>query len=107
MRVLKFIVEGSTIMQDPDCDFSGLFKDKDKGIRAEFSFSSDWMNTTKVIAFWSMLDVEYEPKMLDSKFGCTIPSEALARSAFKIQVFGKNSSKKMRTGKITVRQSGR
>lgn len=106
MRTLRFVVDGKTIKQDPTCDFSGLFLDKNKGIRAEFTFSSDWSNMVKVVSFLSMLDKEYEPQVLENGKSCIIPTEAFSRASFKIQVLGKNRTDKFITNKITVRQTG-
>lgn len=106
MRTLKFLVDGETIKQDPTCDFSGLFSDKDSGVCAEFAFSSEWNDKVKVAAFWSMLDKEHEPQALDDKNICIIPSDALKRASFKIQVLGLRGSEKLTTNKLTILQTG-
>ena len=106
MRTLKFLVNGETIKQDPSCDFSGLFLDKNSEICAEFIFSSEWNDKIKVAAFWSMLDKEYEPQPLDSKNLCVIPKEALGRASFKIQVLGVRGSERLTTNKLAVLQTG-
>lgn len=110
MRTLRFIVDGESIKQDPTCDFGGLFPGKNPNVQAEFVFSSEWENATKVAAFWSMLDKEYEPQVIDDET-CIIPSEALTRASFKIQVFGKKgktrlNTAKLTTNKLTIRQTG-
>ena len=111
MRTLRFIVDNVTIKQDPSCDFTGLFPGKNEEVRAEFVLSSEWNNTIKVAAFWSMLDKEYEPcKLVDNS--CVIPEEALERAAFKIQLIGKRTRGvygtpiTMHTNKLTIRQTG-
>lgn len=106
MRTLRFIVDGQTIKQDPTCDFSGLFNCKNSNICAEFVFSSEWNSMTKVAAFWSMLNEEYEPQVIDENNTCVIPSEAFARAAFKVQVLGIKGSKKLNTNKLVVLQTG-
>lgn len=106
MRTLSFFVDGETIKQDPDCDFSGLFLDKNSEICAKFIFSSEWKDTIKVVAFWSMLDQEYEPQPLDSKNLCVIPKEALGRASFKIQVLGIRGSERLTTNKLVILQTG-
>ena len=106
MRTLRFIVDGQTVKQDPTCDFSGLFLNKDSGVCAEFIFSSEWNDKIKVVAFWSMLDKEYEPQALDDKNNCIIPSDALKRASFKIQVLGLRGSEKLTTNKLTILQTG-
>lgn len=106
MRTLKFLVNGEAIKQDPSCDFSGLFSDKDSGVCAEFIFSSEWNDKIKVAAFWSMLDREYEPQALDDKNACAIPSEAFTRASFKIQVLGIGGRERLTTNKLVVLQTG-
>lgn len=105
MRILRFIVDGKSIKQDPSCDFSGLFPGKNPNIRAEFTFSSEWKNMVKVAAFWSMLDKEYEPQEIEDNT-CIIPSEALAKSSFKIQILGKKGNERIDTNKMTILQKG-
>lgn len=110
MRTLRFIVDNETIKQDPSCDFSDLFPGKNPNIRAEFVFSPEWEDAVKVAAFWSMLDKEYEPQLLDND-SCNIPQDALSRASFKIQVIGKKRVTSRRvialsTNKLTVRQTG-
>ena len=106
MRVLSFIVNGTNIMQDPDCDFSGLFPGRETEIMAEFDFSPEWRNMIKVAAFWSVIGTEYPPRELIDGETCMIPIEALQKSAFKVQVLGKSKQKYIETAKITVHQSG-
>ena len=106
MRTLRFIVDGQTIKQDPTCDFTNLFSDKNSNVCAEFAFSSEWNDKIKVAAFWSMLDKEYEPQALDDKNSCVIPSDALKRASFKIQVLGLRGSEKLTTNKLTILQTG-
>ena len=106
MRTLRFLVDGETIKQDPTCDFSGLFLNKDSGVCAEFIFSSEWDDKIKVAAFWSTLEKEYEPQPLDSKNICVIPKEALGRASFKIQVLGVRGSDRLTTNKLVILQTG-
>ena len=106
MRTLRFLVDGETIKQDPTCDFSGLFSDKESGVCAEFIFSSEWNDKIKVAAFWSMLDREYEPQALDDKNACVIPSGAFTRASFKIQVLGIGGRERLTTNKLVVLQTG-
>lgn len=106
MRTLRFIVDGESIRQDPECNFRGLFPGKNPSIRAEFLFSSEWENKVKVAAFWSMLDAEYEPQKIEDDMSCIIPAEALARATFKIQVLGKKGNVRLTTNKLAIRQTG-
>lgn len=106
MRVLKFIVEGQVIKQDPDCDFSGLVPGTKEYLQAEFSFSKDWNGYTKVAAFYSVLGKEYEPKkLIDGKY-CLIPAAALERRVFKVRIIGKKKDSTMRSNKLAVKQNG-
>ena len=106
MRTLRFLVDGEIIKQDPDCDFSGLFLDKNSEIFAKFIFSSEWNDKIKVAAFWSMLDREYEPQALDDENTCVIPSEVFTRASFKIQVLGIGGRERLTTNKLVVLQTG-
>ena len=106
MRTLRFLVDGQTIKQDPTCDFTNLFSDKNSVVCAEFIFSSEWDDKIKVAAFWSMLDKEYEPQALDNKNSCIIPSEAFSRASFKIQVLGVRGSERFTTNKLIILQTG-
>lgn len=107
MRTLRFIVDNKTIKQDPTCDFSGLFPGRNPNVRAEFSFSSEWDKKVKVAAFWSILDVEYTPQEIDEDMGCLIPTEALVKPTFKIQVLGKRGNDRITTNKLMIRQGGK
>ena len=107
MRVLKFIVEDTTIRKDPTCDFTGLVPGSTEPVRAEFTFSSDWKSKVKVAGFWSIMGAEYEPQAINDDGSCEIPIEALSKLAFKIQVLGqKRGSEIKRTDVITIYQSG-
>ena len=106
MRTLNFLVSKDTIEQDPECDFDGLFPGKNDDVQAKFTFSPDWKNRLKVVAFWSMLGKEYPPCVLNADNTCLIPKEALARPAFKIQIIGKHRGRRYETNTITVYQKG-
>lgn len=106
MRTLKFVVEGQNIRPDPSCDFTGLFPGTENRIRAEFSFSPEWKSGPKVAAFWSMTGSEYPPLELKDGKTCMIPSEALKRAAFKVQILGKLNGATISTNKLPVHQKG-
>lgn len=106
MRTLKFTVDKQIIKQDPNCDFSGLIPGTSGYLKAEFSFSSEWKECTKVAAFYSVLGKEYPPQVLSDGKTCIIPEEALAGRKFKVKVIGKNGDLKMATNKIIVCQEG-
>lgn len=106
MRTLKFVVEGQNIRPDPSCNFDGLFPGAENQIRAEFSFSPEWKSGPKVAAFWSMMGSEYPPQELKDCKTCMIPSDALKRAAFNVQILGKRNGATVRTNKLTVYQKG-
>ena len=106
MRILKFIVDNQIIKQDPDCDFSNLVPGTEEYLQAEFSFSKEWSGCVKVAAFWSALGREYPPQEIKNGKTCMIPSEALKRRSFKIQVVGKNRNTKLTTNKLQIIQNG-
>lgn len=106
MRVLRFIVDNTTIREDPDCDFSGLFPGRNDEVLAEFEFSKEWEDAVKVVAFWSLLGAEYPPQEMMGDDTCMMPYEALQRYAFKMQVIGVCKGKRKETKPILIRQSG-
>lgn len=106
MRILKFIVDGSTVKQDPACNFDGLFPGSDQKIAAEFVFSPEWSNAPKVVAFFSVLGTEYPPQIIRDNKWCMIPAEALTKPAFRFQVLGSNQGNVMYTNMLTVYQKG-
>lgn len=103
MRTLKFIVEGQTIKPDLRCDFSGLVPGSVGYLKAEFSFSKEWVSTPKVVAFYSRMGNEYPPQALKDGRTCTIPTEALRKRIFKVQVLGQNG---LVTDKLEIDQKG-
>lgn len=106
MRTLKFIVEGSTIKQDPTCNFDGLFPAPNQEIAAEFTFSENWTGLPKVVAFYSILGSEYAPQVIDENNRCMITPEALNRPVFKLQILGLIQGNIMSTNTLTVYQKG-
>ena len=106
MRTLKFIVNKQIITRDPSCDFSGLVPGTKGYLRAEFTFSSEWNGCAKVVSFLSAVGEEYKPQVLEDGKSCDIPSEALTKRAFKIQVLGKGENLVLTTNKVVVMQNG-
>lgn len=106
MRTLKFIVEGQIIRQDPSCDFANLVPGSEGYLQAEFSFSPEWAGCAKVAGFYSAMGKEYEPQILKDGKTCMIPSEALKKQIFKVQVVGRNQNVKFTTNKVAVSQNG-
>lgn len=106
MRTLKFIVNGQSIILDPECDITGLVPGTNGYVRAKFTFSSEWDRCVKVAAFYSNLGIEYPPQALKNGEVCDIPSEALKKSIFKVKVFGKKNDYTICTNKVTVHQKG-
>lgn len=107
MRTLKFLVNGQTIVQDPSCDFSGLYPGTEGYLQAEFTFSDEWKNSVKVVGFFSNMGREYEPQVLKDGKTCAIPIEALKKSIFKLKVIGKKKDgTRLETNKLAVHQKG-
>lgn len=107
MRTLKFIVDGQLIAKDPICDFSNLIPGSNGYLKAEFSFSSEWNNCKKVVAFYSPLGMEYPPQVLsDTDNFCVIPEKALEKRSFMIQVIGRRGDYKIKSNKIMISQNG-
>lgn len=105
MRILKFIVDGQIIKQDPDCDFNNIVPGSSGYLEAEFSFSDEWKNTIKVASFWKN-GKECPPQILKDGVRCMIPKEALTNRQFEIGLLGKKDNVKITTNKITVTQNG-
>ena len=106
MRTLKFVVDDLSIKQDRTCSFRGLFPGPDQWIEAEFTFSKDWDGVPKVAAFYSMMDKEFTPQIINEDNRCVIPSEALKLPAFKMQILGNKRGKIMTTNTMTIYQKG-
>ena len=107
MRVLKFVVDGQTIKKDEQCDFSNLVPGTEGYLKVEFSFSPEWHGYVKAARFFSSMGREYPQRMLKDGKSCVVPSEALGKKVFKIQVIGKNTNSKLTTNKVAVSQDGR
>lgn len=106
MKTLKFLVNEHTITLDPKCDEMELVPGTREQLQAEFVFSSDWNNSTKVAAFYSNLGREFEPRVLKNGKVCDIPAEALEKSIFKVKVLGQKNGQTFSTNKVTVYQRG-
>ena len=106
MRTLKFIVDKQIITPDPSCNFDGLIPGTVGYLQAEFSFSKEWLDCAKVIAFWSPFGREYPPQVLKDGRSCIIPAEALAKHSFKIQVIGQRENYKLITNRLLIKQNG-
>lgn len=106
MRVLKFIVDGQTMMQDPACDFSGLVPGSDGYLQAEFVLSPDWNGRSVIAAFYSALGKEYMPQIVNEYGVCKIPKEALAKRTFKVELWGGSKGHTVKTNRVAVHQNG-
>lgn len=105
MRTLSFIVDGQIIKKDPECDFNDIVPGSSGYLVAKFTFSSEWDDTVKVVAFWRNSH-ECPPQILKDGRSCVIPSEALTNRSFCISVLGKKGKLKLTTNKIKVVQNG-
>ena len=103
---LKFNVQGQVLSLDPSCNLDNIVPGTEGYIQAEFSFSKEWDNCLKVVGFYSNLGREFEPQVLKDGKVCLIPSDALRKSIFKVEVFGKRDDYTIRTNKITLYQRG-
>ena len=106
MRVLKFIVNGKTLEQDPTCDFDGLFPGREETVKAVFNFSPEWRSAIKVAAFLSVMGTEYTPQVLDADDSCIIPREAILKPSFKIKILGRVNKLDVETNALTIYQRG-
>lgn len=106
MRVLRFIVDGQIISQDPTCDFSNLVPNTLGYLQAEFSFSSEWKGCVKAVSFYLASGRECGAEILKDGKTCVIPAGALARRIFKVQVVGKKEGLRITTNKVAVSQNG-
>lgn len=105
MRTLKFIVDRQIIRKDPDCDFDNIVPGTVGYLKAEFSFSSEWDNAIKVVAFYRN-GKECPPRVLKNGRSCIIPEEALTSRKFAISLVGKTKKEKLTTNKIEILQNG-
>lgn len=103
MRVLKFIVSGQSIRQEPSCDFSGLVPGTKGYLRAEFVFDHNWAGCRKVAVFTSLCKDHPAPII---KNACEIPEEALTRKNFQVSVVGERDGYRIQTNKTEVKQDG-
>lgn len=103
MQTLYFRVTGRRVELDPSSDLSTLIPGSKEETLATFSFSNEWRNTTKVVAFYSRLGHEYPPQLLKDGQTCIIPSEALEKRFFSLKVIGRNG---LTTNKLTIDQKG-
>lgn len=106
MRVLRFIVDGQIVSQDPTCDFSDLVPGSIGYLQAEFVFSSEWKGCVKAASFYSASGRECGAEILKDGKTCVIPAAALAKRMFKVQVTGKREGLKITTNKVAVSQNG-
>lgn len=106
MKILKFDVNGQAITLNPESDTANLIPGTEGYVQAEFTFSSDWDGCVKVVAFYSNLGREYEPRILKDGKHCTIPAEALKNSIFKLRVLGQKTGYTIRTDKFAIHQKG-
>lgn len=106
MRTLKFIVDKQIITKDPSCDFEGLVPGTSGYLQAEFAFSSEWLGTTRVAAFYSPMGREYPPRLLKDGYTCLIPEEATKGGSFQIKVIGQRDDYRIESNKILINQNG-
>lgn len=103
MQTLYFRVIGRHIELDQKSSLNTLIPGSKEPIMATFSFSNEWRNTTKVVAFYSRMGHEYPPQLLKDGQTCIIPSEVLEKRFFKLKVIGQSG---LTTNKLTIDQKG-
>ncbi len=106
MSIITLIVDGNRIKVDPSCDLSSLFPHMPEPVQLKFALPSEWKSRLCVVAFWSMLGQEHPPRSLDDDNSCNVPTEALQRAAFRVQLLGKHKGEKFETTKCTIHLKG-
>lgn len=105
MRTLRFIVDGQTIKQDPNCNFEGIVPGTQAYLKAKFLFSPEWDGFAKVAAFYDVMGREYTPQLLKTN-ACLIPTEALRNRVVKVQILGRKDEETITTNKVEFHQNG-
>lgn len=104
MRKLNFIVNNQIMTKDPKCDWTGIVRGTVGYLQANFQISSDeWKGCAIAAEFTSGHKTEHAP-IINGK--CTIPSEILTRSRFKVKLIGVKDNYKITTNEVEVRQDG-
>lgn len=105
MRILKFLVDGQSIRQDPSCDFSGIIKGSKGYLQAEFVFNDEWKDLFKVAQFrkYSTSDPISVP-IIGNK--CMIPDEVTDGRKWIVDVVGKRGDRRLTTNMVEVKQIG-
>lgn len=103
MRVLKFIIDGQKIWQDPSCDFSGIAPGTKGYLKAEFSFSQEWKGCRKAAVFES-LGKEIPIPLINGQ--CWIPERVLDWKIFSVKIIGESEGYRITTNRVEVQQDG-
>lgn len=111
MRELIFDVTGQRILQNKDCDFSGIVAGSEGYLKAKFNFlTDDWDGCKKVVAFYKM-SFEYgedgfdeHAVCLDADNACDIPVEVLKGDMFALKVVGVKAGYRIPTNIIKIKQ---
>lgn len=102
-RILRFIVNGQTIIKDPMCDFSKICPGTSGYLKAQFSTSGEWNGCNIAASFWC-LGKEYAQIVKNGC--CIIPEDALRWSNFQVSLTGMKGDYKITSNKVTVNQEG-
>ncbi len=105
MKYIKLLVDGNVLKYDPECNFDGLHRGMTEPVKLSLTFSDEWKNRPKVVAFSSLAGKEYPPLVLKNK-NCIIPADVLTNPAFKVQILGKDETSTIRTTKCTIYLEG-
>ena len=106
MRILKFLVNGGKLSDDPASNFTNIQPNSTETFIADFRFiGTDWDGAIKVAAFYNT-NGECPPQKLIDGMYCEIPKEALETHWFRVQVIGNRNGTTLTTNKIDVLQKG-
>lgn len=105
-RQLRFIVDGQSIVKDPNCNFDGIVSNTENYLEAVFSLSYEWKDCLVAASFYRIND---EFPVLLSGNKCMIPKEALTWDYFDVALTGLNKRQgySITTGKVRVVQKRR
>lgn len=101
MRVLEFDVNGQNISKSKNCDFSGLVPGTKGYLSARFNLSHEWSGCKIAASFFS--DGKEYAELLKNGI-CEIPSDALAKNRFGVQITGMKPGYCIKSGRVYVKQ---
>lgn len=100
MRILKFKVSKQVL--ESDGDFNDLVSGTKGYLSAQFTFSEEWDDCTKVASFFDRKGVEHARYVKECM--CEIPPEALTDRYFRLKVVGAKKDYRITTNKLKITQ---